>query len=99
MNTMPEETEIDRVLDALRTKGFAEFRRGAEAYLIQPESNKGWDYISVWQTSPAAVCLCRAEYDLFGGIDAETVRELMEQPCIGGESLLRLCARGEIEWI
>ena len=96
---MPEKTEIDRVLNALRTKDVAEFRRGAETYLIQPESNKGWDYISVWQTAPAAICLCRTEYDLFGGIDAETVRELLEQTCIGGESLLRLCVSGEIEWI
>ena len=97
-----EETDaeaVHRVLSALLTRNFAEFRCGGETYLIQPENNKGWDYLSIWSTGSMPVCLDRAFFDLRCGIDADTVSELLHLPCIRGGSVLDLLSRGEIEWL
>ena len=90
---------VQRVLDALRTRNFAEFRCGGETYLIQPENNKGWDYISIWCTGSSAACLDRAFFELRDGIDEDTVRELLSLPCICGQSFLQWQERGAIEWL
>ena len=97
-----EETDdaaVQRVLSALLTRNYAEFRCVGETYLIQPENNKGWDYLSIWRTGAMPVCLDRAFFDLRCGIDADTVSELLHLPCIQGHSLLDRLSHGEIEWL
>ena len=93
------DTAVQRVLSALCTQHFAEFRCGGETYLIQPENNKGWDYISIWRTGAAAACLDRAFFELRDGIDEDTVRELLSMPCICGQSFLQCQERGAVEWL
>lgn len=90
---------VGYVLELLRVQRYAEFRAFGKRYLIEPDSNKGCDYLSVWRVSPPAVCLGRALYDVFDGVDAGTVRELLTLNCIGGRSCLDLIASGELEWI
>ena len=90
---------MQRVLDALLARNFAEFRCGGETYLIQPENNKGWDYLSIWRTGAMPVCLDRAFFDLRCGIDADTVSELLHLPCIRGCSFRDRLSSGEIEWL
>ena len=97
---MKTDTEsANRVLGLLTTRHFAEFRCGGETYLIQPENNKGWDYLSIWRTGAMPVCLDRAFFDLRCGIDADTVSELLHLPCIQGHSFLDRLSSGEIEWL
>ena len=90
---------MQRVLDALLARNFAEFRCDGETYLIQPENNKGWDYLSIWRTGSMPVCLDRAFFDLRCGIDADTVSELLHLPCIQERSFLDRLSSGEIEWL
>ena len=92
-------TIVQRVLNALHTAGSAEFSVGGETYLIQPENNKGWDYLSIWSTGSAVFCLARAMFEFSDGIDAETVTELLSEPCIGGQCCLELCASGALQWL
>ena len=93
---MKTEEAIRFVLEALREKNCLEFSCGGGNYLIQPENNKGWDYLCLWRTAPTVECLGRAMFELLYGVDEEAVRELMEQPCISGKSLLELCGEDEI---
>ena len=81
---------IDPLCAALNAGKTAEFTFNGVRYLIEQESNKGWDYISIWRLSPAPVCLARAEFELMTGITAETVRELVGVPCIEGHTLSEL---------
>ena len=90
---------VQQVLNAVHSAGCAEFSVGSETYLIQPENNKGWDYLSIWRTGAMPVCLDRAFFDLRCGIDADTVSELLHLPCIQGCSLLDRLSCGEIEWL
>ena len=94
---MPADAEaaVQRVLEGLETRRYVEFRMGSERYLIQPDNNKGCDYLSLWRTEPSPACLGRALYDVMDGPDADTVRELLEQPCIRGKSFLACLALGE----
>ena len=94
-----DDAAVQRVLSALLTRNYAEFRCGGETYLIQPENNKGWDYLSIWRTGAMPVCLDRAFFDLRCGIDADTVSELLHLPCIQGRSFLDRLSCGEIEWL
>ena len=95
---MTEEAAVQRVLALLQTRRSAEFRAFGKRYLIEPDSNKGCDYLSLWRVSPPAVCLGRALYDVFDGVDEAAVRELLRIPCIEGQSCLSLLASGEPEW-
>ena len=88
---------VGRVTELLRTRHWAELSCRGETYLIQPENNKGWDYLGLWSTGSAAFCLARAFYDEPGEPDADAVRELLSEPCIRGESCLALLERGELE--
>ena len=60
---MTEEAEVQRVLHALHSEGWAEFVCCGEQYLIQCENNKGWDYVSLWCTGTGALCLERVLFD------------------------------------
>ena len=59
--------------------------RGA-AYLIQPENNKGYNYLSIWRTAPDYVCLDRVFFDIEDGLDEEIVWELLTKKCVDGKS-------------
>ena len=67
------------IVEAIITKGFAEFSCQGETYLIQQEQNKGCHYLSLWRLTPDAVCLCRAGFDVFDGVSEETIRELFDR--------------------
>ena len=90
------EAAVRSVLESLLTRRCYEFRWGKERCLIQPDNNKGCDYLSLWRTDPSPACLGRALYEVMDGFDADTVRELLEQPCIRGKSYLERLAAGEL---
>ncbi len=92
------EAAAAQVLEALLTRRYAEFRYDGGTYLIQPDNNKGCDYVSIWRTSPKAACLGQALYDIFDGVDLSAVRELLALPCLGGRSFLARLEAGEILW-
>ena len=101
MNAMAREAEaeIHRVLDALTVGHFVEFCCEGETFLIEPDNNKGCDYISIWRTGSSAVCLGHSLFDIFAGIDADAVSELLNLPCINGQSYLQWWKRGKLEWL
>lgn len=88
-----------RLLAALNARHFAELRCGNETYLIQLENNKGWDYVSIWRSTPKLEGLGRVLFDVFDGVDTDTVREVLRLPCIHGKSLLQLRQSGKLEWL
>ena len=96
---MSEAECIQTVLDALSTRRCAEFRLNGEEYLIQPDNNKGCDYLSLWRTSPRPARLGEAMYDVMYGVDADAVAELMRLSCIHGQSVLAVMQSGAAEWL
>ena len=96
---MSEAELIQTVLDALLTRRCAEFRLRGEAYLIQPDNNKGCDYLSLWRTSPRPERLGEALYDVMYGIDGDAVAELIRLRCIRGRSVLEATQSGAAEWL
>lgn len=95
---MPETELVQAVLTALQTRRCAEFRIGGESYLIQPDNNKGCDYLSLWRTGARPARLGEAMYDILYGVDADAVSELLHLPCIRGQSLLALAQSCGPEW-
>ena len=93
---MSEAEILQTVLNALLARRCAEFRINGEDYLIQPDNNKGCDYLSLWRTSPRPERLGEAMYDILYGIDGDAVSELLHLSCIRGKSLLNC---GEIQWL
>lgn len=94
------EAEIKQtVLHSLLTRRCAEFRLMGEAYLIQPDNNKGCDYLSLWRTSPRPERLGEALYDVMYGVDADAVSELLHLRCIRGQSVISYAQSGRIEWL
>lgn len=75
------------VVETLLAGGFAEFSCQGKKYLIQQESNKGCHYLGLWQLTPKAACLCRADFDIFDGVSEETVEELFDQQLAEGHSV------------
>ncbi len=75
--------------------GFAEFSRHGEKYLIQPESNKGCHYLSLWRLNPKAACLCRVCFDVFDGVSEETIEELFLQQLPDGQTVRDLVSGSE----
>lgn len=67
----------EAILNALERQHYYEFAKDGERYLIQPDNNKGCDYLSLWRMGEPPVRLRQAVYDIFDGIDAETVEELI----------------------
>ena len=63
-----------------------EFSWHSAAYLIQQENNKGYNYLSIWRTSPDYVCMDRVFFDIEDGLDEETVLEILNKRCIDGRS-------------
>ena len=78
---------MENVIDQLLSGRAVEFSYMGEKYLIQQENNKGWDYLSLWRTSPGPVCLSRAFFDLADGVSLETIRELFSEPCLNGHTI------------
>lgn len=70
---------LDKILKELELRHCFEFARDGKAYLIQPDGNKGCHYLSLWQTGSAPVQVCHALYDIFDGIERETVAELLDR--------------------
>ena len=75
------------VADTVLSAGFAEFSCRGEAYLIQQESSKGCHCLSLWRVSPKSACLCRVCFDVFDGVSAETVEELLGLPLPEGRTV------------
>ena len=88
------ETIIERILSGR----VVEFFCHDEAYLIQQENNKGWNYLSLWRIRPDSTCLCRVFFDIFDGVSEETIRELFAQPCADEHTVQELLQSPEIEW-
>ena len=78
------------IVETVLSVGFAEFSCHSTGYLIQPESNKGCHYLSLWRTTPKAACLCRVCFDVFDGVSEETVEELFDQPLPDGRTVREL---------
>ena len=76
--------------------GFAEFSRHGEKYLIQPESNKGCHYLSLWRVAPKAACLCRVCFEIFDGLSEETIEELFCQLLPYGRAVRDLVQSPEV---
>ena len=96
---MSEAETIQTVLNALLTHRCAEFRLSDEEYLIQPDNNKGCDYLSLWRTSPRPERLGEAMYDVMYGIDEDAVSELLHRSCIHGQSVLSYAQSERVEWL
>ena len=96
---MSEAETIQTVLNALNKRRCAEFRLNGESYLIQPDNNKGCDYLSLWRTEPRPARLGEAMYDVMYGIDEDAVSELAHLCCVHGRSVLDYAHSGEIEWL
>ena len=79
-----------KLLQALEEGHVVKFSLLGKSYFIQQENNKGWDYLSIWQDGEMPVCLGRAFFDIFDGISGDTIRELMELPCVDGHALAEL---------
>ena len=71
-----------------------EFSCGGSEYLIQQENNKGFNYLSIWRTSPDYVCLDRVFFDIEDGLDEETVIEILGKKCIEGKSTAEILNGG-----
>ena len=96
---MSEAETIQTVLNALNARRCAEFRLSGEEYLIQPDNNKGCDYLSLWRTSPRPERLGEAMYDVMYGVDEDAVSELLRLRCIRGQSVLSYAQSGHVEWL
>ena len=71
-----------------------EFPYHDATYLIQQENNKGFNYLSIWRTSPDYVCLDRVFFDIEDGLDEETVIEILGKKCIEGKSTAEILNGG-----
>lgn len=78
------------ILQALEQGRVVEFSHQGKDFFIQQENNKGWDYLSIWRDGEPPVCLGRVFFDIFDGISEDTIRELMELPCMDGHALAEL---------
>ena len=78
---------IEEVVKTILAGRIVEFSYQGSSYLIQPENNKGYNYLSIWRTAPDYVCLDRVFFDIDDGIDEETVSELLNSRCIAGMSV------------
>ena len=96
---MSENETVQVVFIALLTRRCAEFRISGKAYLIQPDNNKGCDYLSLWRTSPRPERLGEAMYDIMYGVDGDAVSELLRIPCIYGQSVFSYAQSGAVEWL
>lgn len=96
---MSENETVQFVLSALLTRRSMEFRAGGETYLIQPDNNKGCDYLSLWRTGPRPARLGQVMYDVMYGVDDDAVSELLRLPCVRGESILQRIQSGAVEWL
>ena len=78
---------VEEVMKTILDGRIVEFSYHGASYLIQPENNKGYNYLSVWRSAPDYVCLERVFFDIDDGIDDETVLELLNKRCIAGMSV------------
>ena len=88
------ETMIEKVLSG----GVAEFSYRGGEYLIQPENNKGWNYLCLWRITPRPTCMSRVFFDILDGVSEDTVRELLNQPFSEEHSIREVIQSPEIEW-
>ena len=89
-----EQTIIEKLLSG----GVAEFSYCGGEYLIQPENNKGWNYLCLRRIMPDSTCMCRVFFDILDGVSEETIRELLDQPFSEGHSVQEVLQSQEIEW-
>ena len=78
---------MDKLIETIRSDGFAEFSYHGATYLIQEENNKGWRYLSLWRTAPDALCIYRVFFDDPDEIPADAIRELLDRPFPDGDTL------------
>ena len=89
-----EQTIIERI----RSGGVIEFSYNGEAYLIQEENNKGWNYLSLWRITPNSTCMSRVFFDILDGVSEETIRELLAQPLSDGHTVQEILQDAEGKW-
>ena len=85
---------ITEAVESILAGRIVEFPFRHAAYLIQVENNKGFNYLSIWRTSPDYVCLDRVFFDIEDGLDEETVIELLGKKCIEGKSTAEILSGG-----
>ena len=93
-----ETQSMDTIIETLRSRGSVEFSHLGGTYLIQAESNKGWDYLGLWRTAPDAFCLQRVFYDDPEGVSEEAVRKLLDQPFNEEHTVREILQSPETEW-
>ncbi len=88
---------METIVETILSRGYFEFSYQDKTYLIQAESNKGWDYLSLWRTAPDWICMSRVFFDGPGGIPAEAVRELFDRPLTDGRTVREILQSPERE--
>ena len=82
--------KMSDIIDYLLSGKMYEFSYRRREYLIQQENNKGYNYLSLWRTSPDYTCLARSFFDIYDGLDAQTVRDIVDNPCIEGKTVIEI---------
>ena len=88
---------METIIETVLSHGLIEFSYQGRTYLIQVENNKGWDYLSLWRTTPDSTCLRRVFFDGPEGLSAETVQELFDQPFDDEYTLREIMESAEIK--
>ncbi len=70
---------MEPIIEKILAHGWFEFAHQGKTYLIQRESNKGWDYLSLWCTAPGFTCMSRVFLDGLDGVSEDTIQELLSQ--------------------
>ena len=78
---------METIIETILSRGYYEFSYQGKTYLIQTESNKGWDYLSLWRTAPDWICMSRVFFDGPDGASEEAVRELFDLPFSDGHTI------------
>ena len=86
------------IVKTILALGSFEFAYQGRTYLIQAESNKGWDYLSLWRSAPDYICLNRVFFDGIEGVSEETIRELFDQPFSDEHTVREIIQSPETEW-
>ncbi len=89
---------METIIETILTLGYFEFTHQGKTYLIQVESNKGWDYLSLWRSAPDCFCLNRVFFDGIEGVSADTIQELFDQPFLDEYTVREIIQSPDTEW-
>ena len=89
---------MEPIIEKILARGYFEFAHQGKTYLIQAESNKGWDYLSLWRSAPDYICLNRVFFDGIEGVSEETIQELFDQPFSDEHTVREIIQSTDTEW-